>query len=336
VSPGRLLRRGVTLPAVLLLHVVLVATAPLTVAAAVVVSLAARSSRPLRSVVLVICYAAIELVTVPRILRLRRSGAGADDPQWQALLRHVVDVAYTLLRRVLGVRVQLEAGSASVDEVAQADGLVVLARHAGPGDTLLIAWLLVAHYGLRLRVVLKRVLRVIPAVDLAGDVLPFCFVGVRRSRTLRGVARIAESTHRGDALLLFPEGGNYSSERRRNALRKLARRGEPQRARRWRRHEHTLPPHVAGVTAALTAAPHASVLLLAHSGLGPRGRGRPWWRLPVDHDVTARTRLLDASAVPRDEDRIEQWLDDAWAGVDRWVSDHADDDGSASRAAASP
>jgi hypothetical protein len=58
--------------------------------------------------------------------------------------------------------------------------------------------------------------------------------------------------------------------------------------------------------------------------------------LPVDHDVTARTRLLDASAVPRDEDRIEQWLDDAWAGVDRWVSDHADDDGSASRAAASP
>ncbi|MDQ1748776.1 MAG: hypothetical protein QOD07_3039 [Frankiaceae bacterium] len=318
---ARTSRRLLTIPLVVALHVVLVVTAPLTAAVAAVVGLAVRSTRPVRSVILVASYSALELVTLVRIAGLRRRGAAEDE--WQDLMRWVAASGETTLRRVLGIRTEIEPGSPSPSTVAAADGLVVLARHAGPGDTLLIAWLLVVHYRLRLQIVLKRLLRVVPAIDLAGDALPFCFVGARRRAARAGIARLAGELSRGDALLLFPEGGNFSRKRWHRSFDALARMGALDRVRRLRRNRHTLPPHVAGVVAAVTAAPRASVLLLAHSGLGPAGEARPWWRLPLRHRVVIRTLLVEPEDVPRDPDAVPAWLDEMWTRVDTWVDSHA-------------
>ncbi|MBV9097052.1 MAG: 1-acyl-sn-glycerol-3-phosphate acyltransferase [Frankiaceae bacterium] len=321
MSLPRTARRLLTIPPVVALHVTFVLTAPITTAVAALLSLALRSTRPIRSVVLVVTYSALELVTLVRIAALRRGNA--DERAWQELMRGVVGSGEATLRRVLGIRTEIEEGSAPIDAVNAADGLVVLARHAGPGDTLLVAWLLVIHYGLRLEIVLKRLLRVIPAVDLAGDELPFCFVGARRGKARDGIAKLAAGLRRGDALLLFPEGGNFSHKRWRRGFEALARSGAFERVRRLRRNRHTLPPHAGGVVAAVTSAPHASVLLVAHSGLGPAGRSRPWWRLPLRHRVTIRTLLVPAADVPRDADAVPPWLDEMWTRVDTWVDGHA-------------
>lgn len=309
-------RRVVTVTAVVLVELAVLAAAPTALPAAAVVSLVTRSSRPLRSVALVTAYAGIELLVLARMWR------GVAD--WDELARQVVDLGYATMRRILGVSVSLEAGSAGTAELHGGRGVIVLARHCGPGDSLFIGWLLVVHHELTIRVVLKRALRAEPTLDLAGDHMGLCFVGGIRRRSLDGVGRVAASLGPGDALLLFPEGRNFSWDRWRSAIDRLVAAGAIRRARRARRHTHTLPPHLGGALAALQAAPDADVLLLAHSGLSSDGRDRPWWRLPVRQQLLVRTLLFPAADVPRDPPAFEAFLDDAWARVDTWVKGHAD------------
>lgn len=311
-------RRAITIPVVVAIEILLLLAGPALLPAAAVVSLAVRSSRPLRTVALILAYAAIELRTLRRIRR------GQVD--WDRLLADVLRALYRALRLILDVRVELEAGSVPRDRLT--NPLVVLARHCGPGDSLFIAWLLVVRYGLRPRIVLKGLLRLEPLVDLAGDHLPLCFVGRpwfvgRRGRSRERIGELAATMPAGDAFLLFPEGGNFSWPRWRRAIVRLVATGHHRTARLWRRHTHTLPPHHGGAIAALRAAPTADVLLLAHNGFSADGRDRPWWRLPVHHTLLIRTALVPAAQVPRDPAAVTEWLDTTWSQVDGWVQDRA-------------
>jgi len=309
-------RRLVMLPAVVAFELLLVATAPLTLFAALMVSAVTRSSRPVRSVSLLVAYSCVELQTLGRLAR------GVDD--WDELMRDVLDDGYRVMHRTLDVTVVLEEGSATTEQLHAADGVIVLARHCGPGDSLFIAWLLASYHHLSLRIVLKKTLRWEPTVDIAGAHLPLCFVGSGGGKARRGVQTMATSLSAGGALLIFPEGGNFTWERWRESLHRLRERGEHLLARRARGRTHTLPPRPGGAVAALAAAPRADVLLLAHSGFSPDGRNRAWWQLPVHHRLTMRTVLLPAESVPRDEQGALEFLDRAWSQVDTWVEAHAD------------
>jgi 1-acyl-sn-glycerol-3-phosphate acyltransferase len=295
-------------------ELLLIASAPLSVSIAAVLSVAARSTRPVRSVALLVGYSVVELSALLQISR------GVRD--WDELARDVVARGYRVFRRVLDVSVVVEEGSATDDELRSPHGVIVLARHCGPGDSLFIAWLLMVRHRLRVRIVLKQALRWEPTVDIAGDHLPLCFVR-RRRRSADDVGALAAGLREGEALLLFPEGGNFSWPRWREAISRLRSAGNHREARRALRRTHTLPPRPGGASAALAAAPDADVLLLAHSGFGPDGRDRPLWRLPVHHELVIRTVLLPARDVPRDEDGVRRFLDEAWSQVDTWVEGHA-------------
>lgn len=307
------LRRTVLLPVIVLVEVLILVTAPLSVGLAGLAGLVVRSDRPVRTALLVLAYAAIELRVLCRML--------GSDPGWDSLMRDVADTAYRVLRRVLAVRVELEAGSVPPDGFTGGP-VIVLARHCGPGDSLLIAWLIEAHYQLRLHLVLKSLLRLEPALDIAGDHLPLCFVGRRGRRARDRVGALADSLADGDALLLFPEGGNFSWQRWRRAVSSLSAAGAYRAARRARSRTHTLPPRGGGATAALQGAPDADVLLLTHNGFHDDGRARPWWEVPVRRRMIVRTRLVPAADVPRDPDEVSAWLDRVWSDVDRWVAEH--------------
>lgn len=313
--PLTLLRRAVMIPSAVAFEVLLLATSPLLLAAALVLTVLVGSTRPIRSVLVVLAYAAIELRVLYRITHTR-------DGSWETLLHDVLATAYRVLRIVLDVRVTLEEGSATRAQLAATGRpLVVLARHCGPGDSLFIAWLLTVHYGLKLRIVLKSVLRLDPAVDLAGSHLPLCFVGAGGRRARRRINQLAASMSAGDAFLLFPEGGNFSWPRWRHALDFYIAASDDLAARALRQHTHTLPPRHGGTTAALTGAPDADVLLLTHTAFTSDGRNRPWWQLPVHRGLLIRTILLPADDVPREPSSIEEWLDDLWSDVDDWVAD---------------
>jgi 1-acyl-sn-glycerol-3-phosphate acyltransferase len=302
-------------PLVVLLDVLVLALTPLALLCAAMAAVATMSTLPVRSVLLVAAYAAVELSLLPTALRPRSD--------WNALLRDALGAAYALLRAVLDVHVALEDGSVTPAQLAGRGPLVVLARHCGPGDSLFIAWVLVVHYRLRLGVVLKSALRLEPLVDLAGDHLPLCFVRRGRGRTRNGVRALAAAMVPGDALLLFPEGGNFTWPRWQRAIAKLAASGRHPAARRARTRTHTLPPHHGGAGAALSGAPTADVLLLTHSGFAPDGRDRPWWLLPVHRTLLMRTTVVPSASVPRDEPALTAWLDAAWSTVDNWVAGHS-------------
>lgn len=307
----RAVRRLVTMPVVIGLELLLIVLGPVLLLMSGLVTAVVGSSRPVRTVVVVLAYAVIELRTLGWVLVAR--------PDWDGVLRRVLDMAYRALRTILDVRVELEPGSRR----PPADRpVVVLARHCGPGDSLFIAWLLVVGFGLRPLIVLKSLLRVEPLVDLAGDHLPLCFVGHHRTRSRDRIGRLAASMTAGDAFLLFPEGANFSWPRWRQAIRRLARTGDRAAARRT----HTLPPRRGGAIAALTSAPAADVLVLAHTGFTPDGRDRPWWRLPMHHTLLVRTTLLPADRVPRAPAAVTEWLERTWAGVDSWVRNRTSDE----------
>lgn len=311
-----MLRRSVLIPLVVGLEVLLLVTSPVSLAIAALAGAAARSTRPVRSVLVLLAYAAIELRLLSRMRHLR-------DDEWEGLPRDVLGTAYRALRAILDVRVALEEGSVAPERLAATGRpLVVLARHCGPGDTLFVAWLLAVHYGLRLRVVLKSSLRLYPSIDLAAEHLPFCFVGAGGRRTRAGINRLAASMSAGDAFLLFPEGGNFTWPRWQRAVSRLIAAGN-QLAARVLRHSHTLPPHHGGATAALTGARDANVLLLNHTAFTPDGRDRPWWQLPIHRTMTIRTTLVPSADVPREPAAIGDWLDDLWSTVDDWVAGHA-------------
>jgi 1-acyl-sn-glycerol-3-phosphate acyltransferase len=305
------LRRALALPTILLIQIALILCSPLLLLAAAILSVVQRSSRPWRSVALVVAFGWLEIKTVAQLL------SGVED--LDGLVANVLEDSYNSMHRILAVPMILEPGSPSVAAVQHSDGLIVLARHCGPGDSLYIARLLAVHYSLSLRVVLKSALRIEPVVGLAASRLPFCFVGRDPSAAIDGITELATTLSRGSALLLFPEGGNFSWARWRAGIRYLTEHGDYLAARRARRRTHTLPPRTGGVLAALDAAPHADVLLIAHAGFSDDGRDRQWWRVPVRRDFLIRAMLFAADDVPRDDTGAQEFLDQAWTQVDTWV-----------------
>jgi 1-acyl-sn-glycerol-3-phosphate acyltransferase len=308
------LRRVVTVPLVTALMIGVLVWGPLLLTVAGLVGLATRSSRPVRTVALAMAYAAIELRTLVRLL--------CGERDCDRLMRDFVGMAYAAVRRILGVEVVLEPSSVTANEIPCHAPLIVLSRHCGPGDTVLVAWLLTVEYRLQVRIVLKAILRCEPVLDFAEQLGCLCFLA-RGGRARHQIYDLAASLAGGQAMLLFPEGANFTWPRWRTAIAELRSTGRIRAASRALRQSHTLPPYTGGATAALIGAPTANVLVLTHNGFCPDGRARPWWQLPIHRQLLVRTVLVPAAQLTQ-PDRISPWLERTWTQVDAWVAGHTD------------
>jgi 1-acyl-sn-glycerol-3-phosphate acyltransferase len=259
-------------------------------------------------------YAFIELRT---LVKLATGNLGGD-----RLMEDFLTTAYAAVRRILDVEVVLDPSSTTPAEIPRREPVIVLSRHCGPGDTVLVAWLLTVAYRLQVRVVLKAVLRYEPVLDFAGKLGCLCFLA-RGDRARHQIHDLAASLAGGQALLLFPEGANFTWPRWRTAIAELRSTGRIREASRAFRQSHTLPPHTGGATAAVTGAPSANVLVLTHNGFCPDGRARPWWQLPIHRQLLVRTALFPAAELPQ-PDQLSPWLERTWTQVDAWVAGHTD------------
>lgn len=205
------------------------------------------------------------------------------------------------------------------------NAMVVLCRHAGPGDSLLLVrTLLNRDHDRRPRIVLKDVLRFDPLLDVFLSRLPNAFLTPGRSDLAEQVGRLAEGMGTEDALLIFPEGGNFTEGRRLRAIDRLRGKGLHDQAAAADRMRHVLPPRPGGVAAALAAAPHADVVLVAHTGLEHLSTAADLWDgLPMDSVVRMRWWFVPAAEVPREERAQQEWLYARWAEIDEWVGAQA-------------
>ena len=104
-------------------------------------ALATRSTRPARTVGLVMAYAFIELRTLVKL------AVGSVDGD--RLVKDFLTAAYAAARKLLDVEVVLDPSSASPESIPRDEAVIVLSRHCGPGDTVLVAWLLASTTGYR-------------------------------------------------------------------------------------------------------------------------------------------------------------------------------------------
>ncbi len=229
----------------------------------------------------------------------------------------------TLFRIGLGVlRVQLVTVGPTPDTYPGTP-LLVFSRHAGPGDSFTIVNALLNDYHRAPRIVLKNTLAWEPAIGMFMHRLPNRFVrpNPKPGEDLRSqIEDLASGLDGTSALLIFPEGGNYSAARRDKAIDRLRTLGLEKMAARAETWGNVLAPRPGGVVAALEGAPDADVLLCAHTGLDHLFTVLDIWReLPMDKQLTLAWWRVPRSEIPDGADAIADWLYEQWAMIDTWV-----------------
>ncbi|WP_194907073.1 1-acyl-sn-glycerol-3-phosphate acyltransferase [Catenulispora rubra] len=249
------------------------------------------------------------------------------------LLARLLDRLYAAAGRLYGLRMQLpetvgpsRSGTPTVPELP-AGPMIILSRHGGPGDSFLLIHALLVHGRRRPRIVLKDTLAMDPLIDVVLHRVPHRFIDPdpdqQGEKTAAEIGRLAAGMGPSDALVVFPEGGNFTPGRRIRAITKLRRRGLRDSANRARRLHHVLPPRPAGVFAAIDAAPDASVVFVAHTGLDHMESVAGVWRsVPLTKPVEATWWTIPASRIPVDREARLRWLQDNWAEVDAWIGQH--------------
>jgi 1-acyl-sn-glycerol-3-phosphate acyltransferase len=222
------------------------------------------------------------------------------------------------------LRLSVHIDGAAPDALPLERPLLVLSRHAGPGDSFLLAHALINWYDREPRIVLKDSLQWDPTIDVLLNRLPNRFIVPGHGHeSEHQIAELASDLDGDDALVIFPEGGNFTPKRWERAIERLRKLGLPAMARRAERMRNVLPPQPGGVLAALEASPKASVVLVGHTGVDHLLTMADVWReLPMDKEIVMHWWLEESADVPTDPAGRVDWLYSWWARIDGWISQH--------------
>jgi 1-acyl-sn-glycerol-3-phosphate acyltransferase len=351
--PPRPVRRLVLAPLIIVIAVAVAVLFPLLAVLAVVFGLAGLSRPGRMRGLRLLCFALIWLAAETSALFMclglwvasgfgGRLGTEPYQSRHYAIMRWFLDLVFRSATRMFGVRVEIDEPELDASEQAArlAGPVIVLSRHAGPGDSFLLVHHLLSVYGRQPRVVMKATLQLDPGLDVMANRLPNVFIQHRRTGErlfIEQIERLARGLGRAGALVIFPEGGNWTPGRWRRGIRRLEQVGRPDLAARAKDMPNLLAPRAGGALSAITACPDADVIFVAHAGLDRLASVRDIWRsLPMDQVVRAKWWRVPAREVPRSADHEAQvlWLYDWWERIDTWIS--ANRPGDAAAAALSP
>jgi 1-acyl-sn-glycerol-3-phosphate acyltransferase len=341
VLPPTLIRRLVLAPVVVVIALGFIALSPFLAVLALVSGLLARPKtgrmRSLRLVGFVLTWFVAEslaLVTLAGLWVISGFGGRLRTEPYQsrhyAVMRRLLDRLYEGAEKTYGLRVEVDEPDLTGDELIArlTRPVIVLSRHAGPGDSLLLVHQLLSVYGRRPRVVMKATLQLDPSVDIIGNRLPNVWVKSRQAGEhifTEQIARLARTLEPLSALVIFPEGGNWTPGRWRRGIRRLEGLGRKDLAKRAAHMPNLLPPRPGGALAAIEACPEADVIFVAHAGLDNIiSLGDIWTRFPIDQVIRARWWRVAHDQVPRTASHEEQlqWLYAWWERIDAWITEN--------------
>jgi 1-acyl-sn-glycerol-3-phosphate acyltransferase len=324
-----LVRRLVVAPLVLLLEAAVVVASPVLALLAALATPLKTGSRLLRIVAIAVDYAVRHLACMLACGALWVAGGFGRDlasarmrRAHYAVVRWYVAGLFRTMTRMTRVEVCTTAESAAAERAlsARRGPLLVLSRHAGEGDSLLVLHELLVRHRRRPRVVLHEALRLEPLIDILGHRLPNRFVDPRGGDTEGEIAAMAHDLGGEDALLIFPEGGNFSPSRRQRAIERLRRGGHREEAAWAGQMRHVSAPRPGGTLAAIEAAPRADVVFIGHVGV-PEGIGGLWRSMATGERVEMRLWIEPADAIPGDHDERIDWLFGWWRTIDAWIDE---------------
>jgi 1-acyl-sn-glycerol-3-phosphate acyltransferase len=338
--PPRLVRRLVLAPLAVVIAVAVMVLFPLLFLLALAFGLTGLSQPGRMRGLRLLCFALIWLVAETAALFMClglwiASGFGgrlATQPfqsRHYAIMRWYLDLVFRAATRMFEIQVDIDEPELTGDELAArlARPVIVLSRHAGPGDSFLLVHHLLSVYGRRPRVVMKAALQLDPGLDVVANRLPNVFIQHRRTgerHFTEQIERLARGLDNAGALVIFPEGGNWTPGRWRRGIRLLEQKGRPDLAARAAGMPNLLPPRAGGALAAIAACPSADVIFVAHAGLDRLvSVADVWQNLPMDQVIRAKWWRVPQDEVPRGADREAQvlWLYSWWERIDGWISD---------------
>jgi hypothetical protein len=330
VLPPRIVRRLLIAPLVFALCLVLLAVSPLFLLIAAVADLFLPGSwRTLRITTFVVIYLALEVVGLLVMLGLwiwtgfglRMGSARAQNLHYGVMMRwlRAMNRAAAWLFRL---RIRIE------DRPTPAPGpILVFSRHAGPGNSLMLIGTLMIAYRRHPRIVMLAKLQWEPLFDIMGNRLPNRFIrhDPRSSdRYVVAIGDLAGGLGDLDAFVLFPEGHDFTHRLRLRAIAHLKKKGFLRHAEKAEAMRNVLPPRHRGPMAAITSAPEADVVFVAHTVLEDVGSfGDLWRRIPLREPIDSRYWRIPPSEVPRDETELIDWLYGWWKRIDDWINEHA-------------
>lgn len=338
--PPWLLRRLILAPAIPVLAVVALALLPVAALGealvATVVGLARRRRprwRLSRAWLFGTAYLFGETagLVVCLLLWLRFAGR-LDGRSSQQLHLAVLGAFLTALVRLAGFtfrfRLRVHEPVTRPQDASQMTGtapVLVLARHAGPGASFVLVHVLMSRYRRAPRIVLTARLRWDPCIDVLLGRLRCRFIHGGGETAIAAVRELAGELGPRDALVLFPEGGDWTPTRQRLAVLRLRRRGLRVQAEQAARMLHVLPPRVAGTAAAREGAPQADVVVFGHTGHDElRDLQSVWAGLPLRRELDVVWWREPAAQVPRGEAAIGAWLFELWRRIDCWIEEQGD------------
>ncbi|MFZ0012986.1 MAG: 1-acyl-sn-glycerol-3-phosphate acyltransferase [Acidimicrobiia bacterium] len=331
--PPRVIRRLVIAPALVIGVLAAAVTLPIVVIGAAFVSRYVPGKwRPLRIVWFLFLYMLVEATTLTMMFSLwliaglgwRLRSAAFQDAHYVlmgwAMRRIVASAKFTFKLNII------REGSPPTSRARRSSRrpIMVLSRHAGPGDSILLMDALANGFHRQPRIVMKAFLQWDPMIDVMLNRLPSAFVtGGKEGRDelLSTIEAMASTMDADDAFVIFPEGANYTEKRAKRSIEKLREMGRPDLAERAEELENTLPPRSTGVMTALAVAPPGTdVVFVGHAGLETFVTPGDIWRgIPTDTNVVARVWYVPAQEIPAAEDQ-ETWLFDIWTEIDEWIT----------------
>jgi hypothetical protein len=332
--PPRIVRRVVVAPVVLAICLVLIGLCPALLAFAGVIDLflPGNSWRTLRLVAFCAAYLIFETVGIVWMFVLwvasgfglamrseRMQSLHYGFMKWQ--LKQVNGAARAFFR----LRIFIE------DRPKPTPGpVLVFSRHAGPGNSLMLVGTLMIGYQRRPRIVMLAKLQWDPLYDMLGNRLPNRFIQhdlKTRDVYVEAIADLARGMGDRDALVLFPEGRDFTWRHRLRTIAHLRRRGFRGEADKAERMRNVLPPRHRGTMAAIGAAAGADVVFVAHTVLEDIGSFPDLWsRIPFPGPIRSRYWRLPASEVPSGEQEQIDWLYAWWARIDQWIDERRTDE----------
>ena len=338
--PPRWVRRLLLWPLPLLLLWVYLASVPLLLVIAAIASYRLPGSlRAVRSLGLLTVYVVVECCVLVALLGLWvATGFGwrLDAPWSQQahhrVLRWALRVLVAAGRRLFSLTIDVAGTVRAGDDPVPATtierirdgGLVVMSRHAGPADSILLMHELTSRFHRRPRIVLKAALQWDPAFDALLNRIPTRFVGGARGTTVDAVRELAAGMGPGDAFVIFPEGGNFTQARRERSIAWFEEHGRQEEADRARAMQRVLAPRTGGALAALDGSPDSAAVFVAHTGLDHiDGLGDLWRAIPTDKVLEMGYVAIPPEALPADEEGRVELLWRAWEQIDGWIADRS-------------
>jgi hypothetical protein len=84
-----------------------------------------------------------------------------------------------------------------------------------------------------------------------------------------------------------------------------------------------LPPRPSGTLSAIDVAPHADLVIVAHTGLDHLDSAAVWQGIPLQRRLQVTWWRIPAGDVPSGKDASTEWLNGQWMRVDDWIDRYA-------------